>query len=101
MGNGNDLLIGNDNDLWKNKELKSTDAVRIYFDISDPESDRWNIRVCSGHWTELFYVEKPTGSYIEFDVEQYFDQMTETMNWGNALIMQGYNMTVTKVSIVR
>ena len=100
MSNGN-IQIGNDNDLWKNNELKSTDAVRIYFDISDSESDGWRIKVCSGHWTELFVVNNPTGSYIEFDVEQYFDQMTETMGWGNALIMQGYNMTVTKVSIVR
>ena len=100
--NYNNVEIGNDNDLWINNELKSTDAVRIYFDISDPESDRWNIRVCSGHhWTELFSVANPTGSYIEFVVEDNIDPMTKTMGWGSALIMQGYNMTVTKVSIVR
>lgn len=110
--------IGNEMD-WVSAGLPAESAVRIYFNVSNP--DNWAFQIIEGHWGPKWFATDADGTqagayghnfsvwntdaslgYIEFDVnEEMYAAMTTQQYWGFAIILQGDNVTFTKITYVR
>ena len=110
--------VGNEMD-WVSAGLPAESAVRIYFNVSNP--DNWAFQIVEGHWGPKWFATDADGTqagkyghnfsvwntdaslgYIEFDVnEEMYAAMTTQQYWGFALILQGDNVTFTKITYVR
>lgn len=110
--------VGNEMD-WVAAGLPAESAVRIYFNVSNP--DNWAFQIIEGHWGPKWFATDADGTqagkyghnfsvwntdaslgYIEFDVnEEMYAAMTTQQYWGFALILQGDNVTFTKITYVR
>ena len=110
--------IGNEMD-WLAAGLPAESAVRIYFNVSNP--DNWAFQVIEGHWGPKWFATDADGTqageyghgfsvyntdasvgYVEFDVEEgMYAAMTTQQYWGFAIILQGDNVTFTKLTYVR
>jgi hypothetical protein len=104
---------------WVAAGLPAESAVRIYFNVSNP--DNWAFQIIEGHWGPKWFATDADGTqagkyghnfsvwntdaslgYIEFDVnEEMYATMTTQQYWGFALILQGDNVTFTKITYVR
>ena len=107
----NNLELGGEDD-WVNAELWDGAEIRIYFTAEDPTD--WSLQVFDGHWGSLSYVT-PDGTqfnqdnapemlergYVSFKAEgSVFEALTTKQWWGSALIVQGKNLTVTKLAFM-
>lgn len=110
----NNLEIGGEDD-WVNKEFFEGAEVRIYFTAADPAD--WSMQVFDGHWNAMealglpgekahqFNQDNTPGAiakgYLSFKAEgDIFTQLTTKAWWGSAIILQGKNLTVTKVAFI-
>ena len=105
------LTLGGEDD-WVNAELWEGAEVRIYF-TPDDWSD-WSMQIFDGHWNGMGYVtpngvqwnvenspEAQEKGYVSFKAEgDAFAAMTSHLWWGNALILQGKNLVVTKIAFI-
>ena len=105
------LEIGGEDD-WVDAELWDGAEIRIYFTAADP--DDWSLQVFDGHWGSLAYVtpnneqfnqdnapEMLERGYVSFKAEgSVFEALTTKQWWGSALIVQGKNLTVTKLAFM-
>lgn len=109
--------IGDEMD-WVVAGLPKESAIRIYFNVSNPE---WAFQVVEGHWESTWFGTNAEGNqageyghcfnggntdatvgYAEFDVnEEMYASLTTQQYWGYALILQGDHVTFTKLSYVR
>ena len=107
----NNLELGGEDD-WVEAELWDGAEIRIYFTAADPAD--WSLQVFDGHWGSLSYVT-PDGTqfnqnnapemlergYVSFKAEgAVFEALTSKQWWGSALIVQGKNLTVTKLAFM-
>ena len=105
------LEIGGEDD-WVNAELPEGAEIRVYF-TPDDASD-WSLQLFDGHWGSLSYVT-PNGvqfnmdnapeavgkGYVSFIAEgSAYQALTSHQGWGFALIVQGKNITVTKLAFM-
>lgn len=107
----NNLEIGGEDD-WVDAELWDGAEIRIYFTAEDPAD--WSLQVFDGHWGSLEYVcpdgkqfnqdnapEMLERGYVSFKAEgSVFEALTTKQWWGSALIVQGKNLTVTKLAFM-
>lgn len=105
------LTLGGEDD-WVNAELWEGAEVRIYF-TPDDWSD-WSMQIFDGHWNGMGYVtpngvqwnvenspEAQEKGYVSFKAEgDAFQALTTKAWWGNALILQGKNLVVTKIAFI-
>lgn len=109
--------IGDEMD-WVAAGLPKESAIRIYFNVSDPE---WAFQVIEGHWGPKWFATNDDGTqageyghgfhggntdatvgYVEFDVnEEMYASLTTQKWWGSAIILQGNHITFTKLTYVR
>ncbi len=105
------LELGGEDD-WVNNELWEGAEVRIYFTPADPAD--WSLQIFDGHWGSMSYVT-PNGvqwnqdnaadaiekGYVSFKAEgAAFAALTSHQWWGYAMILQGKNLTVTKLAFI-
>ncbi len=105
------LELGGEDD-WVNAELYEGAEVRIYFTPDDPSD--WSIQIFDGHWNGMGYVT-PDGTqwnaenspeaiekgYVSFIAEgNAFTALTTKAYWGTAIILQGKNLVVNKLSFL-
>ena len=104
--------IGTVND-WKNNGAAAGAKLRIYMTVGES----WAMQLCDGQWNKWFatgsdgsqegkyghgfsnYNTTLTDGYVEFELT---DEMVTTVagyNWGNAVIIQGDQITITKICI--
>ena len=103
--------LGGEDD-WVNAELWDGAEIRIYFTAADPSD--WSLQIFDGHWGGMGYVT-PNGvqwnqdnaaeaiekGYVSFKAEgDAFAAMTSHQWWGFALILQGKNLTITKLAYI-
>lgn len=106
--------LGTEND-WINAGLYEGATVKVYFTAGTPED--WSIQLFSGHWSGLTMLFPGTDNpnqfnsttaptavsdgYISFVVtEELFNIFTEIQNWGSALIVQGKDITFTRIAFI-
>ena len=105
------LTLGGEDD-WVNAELWEGAEVRIYFTPDDWND--WSMQIFDGHWNGMGFVT-PNGvqwnvenspearekGYVSFKAEgDAFQLLTTKAYWGNAIILQGKNLVVTKVAFI-
>lgn len=110
-GMGRNIEVGSEMD-WADAGMKEGAKVRVHFTTTDPEG--WQIQIFGGHW-EHFFVdgtgigggkfsqENWDGSlgYVEFVAEgEIYAAMTTQQWWGSAMILQGNNVTFTKLAFL-
>lgn len=102
----NNLEIGGEDD-WVNAGMKEGATVYIYFQAAD--WSEWSLQTFDGHWTALNaapdgtnHFEDPdaqANGYVSFKaVGAIYEAMTSHQYWGSAMIVQGKNLTVTKLA---
>lgn len=105
--------IGTVND-WINNGAAPGDKVRIYvtggegwaLQISDPQWKKWFATGSDGSQEGLYgygfnsYNSSLDKGYLEFDITAEMAATIVSYNWGNALIIQGDKIEVTKISIL-
>ncbi len=111
---GTNLEIGTEDD-WINAELKEGDEVRVYFTPADPAD--WSMQFFDGHWNamNMFFPgeEKPNqfnqtrnpdaaaNGFLAFTVTpEIYTAFTTKANWGFAIILQGKNLTITRIAFL-
>lgn len=111
----NNLELGGEDD-WVNNEIAVGDVVRIYFKAADPSD--WSMQLFTGHWAGMSMLfpgtdnpnqfnptnspDAPANGYVAFEVtEEIFNLFTEKQWWGSALIIQGKNLNVTGISLLK
>lgn len=111
----NNLSLGGEDD-WVNAGLEEDCEIRIYFNTTDAEN--WQIQLFDGHWNSLADDLKMPGEaanqfnagnspeaagkgYISFKANSgIYAKFTTHAYWGNAIIIQGKFVTVTKISFM-
>lgn len=107
----NNLQLGGEDD-WVNAGVVEGATVRIYFSAAD--WSEWSLQTFNGHWgafpvspdgTNQFNQDNSpdaqTLGYVAFNVTpEVLAVLTDKQWWGNAIILQGKNLTVTGVSLV-
>jgi len=111
----NNLSLGGEDD-WVNAGLTQGSEIRIYFTTTDAEN--WQIQLFDGHWNSLgpdlnmpgdaanqFNAENSPqavgNGYISFEANSgIYSKFTTKAWWGNAIIVQGKLVTVTKISFI-
>lgn len=111
---GTNLEIGTEDD-WINAELKEGDEVRVYFTPADPAD--WSMQFFDGHWNamNMFFPgeENPNqfnqtrnpdaaaNGFLAFTVTpEIYTAFTTKANWGFAIILQGKNLTITRIAFL-
>ena len=111
----NNLELGGEDD-WVNAGIAVGDVVRVYFTPANPAE--WSMQLFTGHWTGMSMLfpdladpnqfnqdrnpDAADTGYVAFEVTQeIYDLFTEKQWWGSALIVQGKNLTVTGVSLIK
>lgn len=107
----NNLELGGEDD-WVNAGMKEGATVYIYFTAADWTV--WSLQTFNGHWGALPCAPDGTNQfnkttnpeaeakgYVTFKATgDFYTAMTTHSNWGYALIVQGKNLTVTKLSFL-
>ena len=108
------LEIGTEDD-WVNAGLKEGDEVRVYFTPADPAD--WSMQFFDGHWNAMNMLfpdqDKPNQynmdrnpdaaakGYVSLTVTpEIFSAFTTKANWGFAIILQGKNLTITRIAFI-
>lgn len=106
----NNLTIGGEDD-WVNAGLYDGAEVRVYFTAES--ATEWQVQLFDGHWGGMNTLFPDAEAKNQFNAENspnaisdgyvsfiatgtVFEQLTSHQNWGNALIVQGKGVTVTK-----
>lgn len=108
----NNVLVGGEDD-WVNAGLYDGAEVRVYFTAES--ATEWQLQLFDGHWNGLNTLFPDAEAKNQFNAENspnalsngyvsfiatgtVFEQLTSHQYWGNALIVQGKGVTVTKFS---
>jgi len=107
----NNLELGGEDD-WVNNGLTEGSMIRVYFTAADPSD--WSMQLFDGHWNSIASV-CPNGvqfnqdndpdaidrGYVEFEASgDIYTLLTTHAWWGSALIVQGKNLTITKLAFI-
>lgn len=110
-GMGRNIEVGSEMD-WADAGMKEGAKVRVHFTTTDPEG--WQIQIFGGHWEHFFVDGTGIGGgkfsqenwdgalgYVEFVAEgEIYAAMTTQQWWGSAMILQGNNVTFTKLAFL-
>lgn len=108
----NNLLIGGEDD-WVNAGLYDGAEVRVYFTAES--ATEWQVQLFDGHWGAMNTLFPDTEKKNQFNAENspnaisdgyvsfiatgtVLESLTTHLYWGNALIVQGKGITVTKLT---
>ena len=89
---------------------KAGDVINFY---GTPDDNNWQFRVIEGHWGDVdeFYGNATSSDSQSFEIdgnsvvlkivltEEILSKALTQQSWGNAFIVQGENVTLTKVTI--
>ena len=102
----NNLELGTEDD-WVNIGLEVGQTVKVYFTPADPAD--WSIQFFDGHWGGMIIPQKnqdtdpdaAANGYVSFVVDDaIYAAFTSKQYWGSALIVQGQNLTITKIALL-
>lgn len=108
----NNLTIGGEDD-WVNAGLYDGAEVRVYFTAES--ATEWQVQLFDGHWGAMNTLFPDAEAKNQFNAENspnaisdgyvsfiatgaVFESLTSHQYWGNALIVQGKGVTITKLS---
>ena len=111
MGSWSNQPYYGSEDAFLNAGMSVGDIIRIYY---TPLDEWWQFQIFDGHWGALALDELDGGqtvsadntesgaAYFAFEVTSaLLSQLTDIQNWGGALLTQGENVAITKISLVQ